>query len=85
MAARKHLAHLEIVKERIKTSQLINRLNGFALSEDDPQTGRPVDMSPAQVKAAIALLKKTVPDLQQIEGSMDITLTKHEEALGDLE
>lgn len=85
MAARKHLAHLESVKEKIKTSQLINRLNAFALSETDPQTEKPVDMSPAQVKAAIALLKKTIPDLQSIEGSMDVTMTKHEEALEQLE
>ena len=46
---------------KIKTSQLINRLQGFALGE------REVEMSPHQVRAAIALLKKTVPDLQSME------------------
>jgi hypothetical protein len=85
MAARKHLAHLESVREKIQTSQIINRLNAFTLSQADPQTGRPVEMTPAQVKAGIALLKKTVPDLQVIEGSMDLHHHKHEEALGELE
>jgi hypothetical protein len=43
---------------KIKTSQLINRLQNFALGAD------PEAMSHGQVRAAIALLRKTVPDLQ---------------------
>lgn len=42
-------------------------------------------MSPAQVKAAVALLKKTLPDLQSIEGGLDLTVQKHEEALDALD
>ena len=42
-------------------------------------------MSSSQVKAAVALLKKTKPDLQSIEGGLDLTHYKHEEALKDLE
>lgn len=42
-------------------------------------------MTPTQVKAATALLKKTVPDLTQIEMSADLTISKHEDALNTLE
>ncbi|MBF9682918.1 hypothetical protein IAI36_11580, partial [Streptococcus pseudopneumoniae] len=45
----------------------------------------PIEMSPAQVKAAVALLKKTLPDLQSIEGGLDLTHKKHEDMLKDLE
>lgn len=55
------------------------------MSLPDAQTGRPVEMSPAQVKAAVALLKKTLPDLQSIEGGLDLTVQKHEEALDALD
>lgn len=85
MAARINRQHAESIKEKIKTSQLVNRLSAFALSELDAQSGRPVEMSPAQVKAAIALLKKTLPDLQNVEGSMDLHHTRHEDALKALE
>lgn len=67
MAARKQLWHPDETKKRIKTSQLINRLQDFALldmtSEDAPKK----TMTPAQVSAAASLLKKTLPDLQPID------------------
>lgn len=72
-------------RDIIRTTQLIKRLQGYGLGEIDDQSGKPVDMSPAQVKAVIALLKKTVPDLQSIDGSLDLHHHKHEEALKDLE
>lgn len=81
----KYTGHLESVRERIQTTQLVKRLNAFALGLEDEQTGRPVEMTPTQVKAATALLKKTVPDLTQIEMSADLTISKHEDALNTLE
>jgi hypothetical protein len=72
-------------RDIIRTTQLIKRLQGYGLGEIDDQSGKPVDMSPAQVKAVIALLKKTVPDLQNIDGSLELHHHKHEEALKDLE
>jgi hypothetical protein len=53
--------HSEVVRDRIRTAMLLNRLTGFVL-------GR-IDMQPHQVTAALGLLKKTVPDLQAIEHS----------------
>lgn len=65
MAARKHLWHDDRTRAKIQTSQLINRLNSFVNGE--------VELSPAQVSAALGLIKKTLPDLQAVslEGNMD--------------
>lgn len=45
----------------------------FALSQPDPQSHRPVEMSDTQVRAALGLLRKTLPDLAvtQIQGDPD--------------
>ena len=72
-------------RDIIQTTQLIKRLQAFSLSENDPQTNKPVDMTPAQVKAATTLLKKTMPDLQSIEGSLDMHHYQHEQGLKELE
>ena len=77
--------HDQSVRDKIKTSSLVNRLQAFALNEPDPQTGEAVQMSPSQMKAAVALLKKTIPDLEVIEGGLDLTVRKHEEAIEQLE
>jgi hypothetical protein len=73
MAARLNPKHDARTREKIKTSQLINRLNSFALGEVDGNTGKPVDMSAIQVSAALGILKKTLPDLQatQITGEIN--------------
>ena len=64
MAARLNPKHDAKTREKIKTSQLINRLNSFVLGEVDGKTGKPIEMSSTQVSAAIALLRKVLPDLQ---------------------
>lgn len=60
MAARKQLWHPDAVREKIKASQLINRLTDHALS-DAPL------MDASQVNAARALLGKVLPDLKATE------------------
>jgi hypothetical protein len=55
MAARKNLSHSDKTRERIKTSMLINRLTSFVEGS--------VELNPAQVTAALGLMKKTLPDL----------------------
>jgi hypothetical protein len=47
-----------MTRSKIQTSQLVNRLNAFAL--DDKESIR---MTSDQVRAALGLLKKTIPDL----------------------
>ena len=59
MAARKHLTHPEIVRSRIRTSQLVRRLTDHAFGT--------VDMSATQVTAALGILRKALPDLSQVE------------------
>ena len=59
MAARKNLSQAAKTREKIQTSQLINRLTDHVLNE--------LELSASQIKAIEILLKKTLPDLKQIE------------------
>lgn len=57
--------HSTEVRQRIKTSQIINRLNHFVMGT---KNGRDTCvMEPHQVTAALGLLKKTLPDLQNVD------------------
>lgn len=58
MAARLRKAHQDDVREKIKSSQIINRLQGHVDGD--------VELSSSQVRAAEILLRKRVPDLQAI-------------------
>ena len=71
MAARKNLMHSEETKERISTSQLINRLNANALGEIEPPLGRNT------IRSIEILLRKTLPDLKAVEntGQVDLDMT----------
>lgn len=76
MAARKTAWHPDKVRERIRTSQLINRLTDHVLGK--------VEMKPSQVTAALGLLRKTVPDLSSVEHSGEIA-HRHTTELSDAE
>jgi len=52
MAARKHLTHDQKTREKIQTSQLINRLTDHALKN--------LELSSSQVKAIEILLRKNI-------------------------
>ena len=69
--------HDDQARAKIRTSQLVNRLTDHAFDK--------VELSQTQVRAIEILLKKTLPDLQSIEGSLNHHHYKHEEALSDLE
>lgn len=58
--------HTQKTREKIQASQLINRLYSGAMGE--------VDLTPAQVNAAKALLNKVLPDLSavEIDGDLDV-------------
>lgn len=84
MAARKRKYLTESHKAKIRTSQLINRLQRFALNRE--KIARPGTlMSDGQIRAALGLLKKTLPDLsaQQVSGGLD--LKTQEECLDELD
>ena len=65
MAARKNkIRHDESTRLKIKSSQLANRLQLHALGG--------CDMSSTQVRAAEILLRKTTPDLSQVESNSTV-------------
>lgn len=59
MAARLNPRHQEMIREKIRASQLVNFL------EDHVLEGR--EAKDSQIRAALGLLKKCVPDLQSTE------------------
>ena len=63
MAPRFNLKHDEETRAKIQTSQLINRLQKLANGE--------VEMTQTQLKAAEILLKKSLPDLANVQVSGD--------------
>ena len=69
MAARTNrIAPDPATRARIQTSQLINRLQKFALSEDNS-----AEIDANRLRAIEILLKKTLPDLSAVELSGDTT------------
>ena len=70
MAIRKKLHHDAKTREKIRTSQLINRLTDHVLGK--------CELSSSQVSAALGLMKKTLPDLQATEhtGQIDSEITR---------
>ena len=64
MAARLNPKQDDKARSAIQTTQLCKRLNSFALGADDPcYPGKKLEMSSDQVRAALGLLRKTIPDL----------------------
>lgn len=61
MAARLNQRHQDSVREKIRSSQLVNRLTDHALGTLE----KPMDAS--MVTAALGLLKKCIPDLSRAE------------------
>ena len=84
-ARTRKIKHDDATREKIRTSQLLNRLHAYALNEEDPQNGKAVELSSTQVKAIEILLKKSMPDLQSVEGNFDLHHHQHEQALDELE
>ena len=59
MARRKMLFHPNYVREKIRASQLINRLHKFAFGE--------ISLTMTQLRAIEILLRKSIPDLAAAE------------------
>ena len=72
MARRLNPKHDQTTRDKIRTSQLINRLMQNALGELEKE------MTTSQVRSADILLKKVLPDLSAVEmgveGSMSFTV-----------
>lgn len=63
MARRLNPKHDELTRDKIKTSQLINRLMALANGT--------VEMPPHAVTAALGLLRKVLPDISAIEQTVN--------------
>jgi hypothetical protein len=59
MAARNRLNHNEACRQKIQTSQLLNRLSDHVFKGKE--------MSPTQLRAAEIMLRKALPDLASVE------------------
>lgn len=59
MAARSRLEQTQATREKIRTTQLVKRLQDHVDGE--------VELSATQIKAAEILIKKTLPDLKAVE------------------
>jgi len=68
MAVRKQLSHDTRTREKIQTSQLVNRLEQNAFGT--------IELTQGQLRSIEILLKKTLPDLQSIEhnGGVDLNV-----------
>ena len=53
-------------RERLRQSNILTRLIMHVEGTLKDHRGQPIEMSPSQVTAAIALLKKFLPDLQAV-------------------
>jgi hypothetical protein len=73
MAARKNAWHTDVVRRRIRASQLMRRLAKHALGK--------LDMTVTQIKAAEILLRKVVPDLKAVEHTGTVNHVNYDAAV----
>jgi hypothetical protein len=63
-------AHQKDIREKIKTTQLINRLQAFALGEPAPNAAddddSALEIDALRLKATEILLRKSLPDLSAV-------------------
>jgi len=63
----------DVVRARIKTTKLMERLQKYALGQEEQ--GKKVELSTSQIRAIEILLRKAVPDLSSVEHSGEIAHT----------
>ena len=66
MAARTNLRQQEQTRAAIQTTQLVKRLQCFALHEND-EAGNVVEIDANRLRAIEVLLRKSLPDLSSVE------------------
>jgi hypothetical protein len=78
MAERLHKRHQDEVRSKIQASQLINVLQNHALMKDEKE------LSSSRLKAIEILLRKSVPDLSQVQLEGRLTTMTLAEELASL-
>jgi len=66
MAVRSRLEQQSHVRDKIQTSQIVNRLNKHILADEDI-------MTTSQVQAARVLLNKVIPDVKAVEHTGEVS------------
>ena len=61
----------ERTRSAIQTTQLVKRLQFYALGEEDPASGALVELDSGNLKAIEILLRKSLPDLSAVVISGD--------------
>ena len=69
MAARLNTRHQEMVREKIRASQLVNRIENHVLGDEN---GDFPEMSVTQMQGALGLLRKCVPDLKASDDTLTV-------------
>jgi hypothetical protein len=69
--------HSDDTRDHIHSTQLMNRLQDDALGE--------IDMTPTQIKCTEILLRKTLPDLSQIQAQVAARLVAVDRAAGRID
>jgi hypothetical protein len=76
MAARKDTSYVELTRARIQTTKLLERGQRWLLGQKD-ENDHAISFEPHQITLLVALLRKTLPDLQAIEHGGEIELKHH--------
>lgn len=72
MAARtRKIQHDDRTREKIRTSQLINRLHDHVFGQPEGENVKAVEVTQTQMKAIEILLRKSLPDLSAVTLSGD--------------
>jgi hypothetical protein len=74
MAARLNPKQDERSRSAIQTTQLVKRLQAFAFEQAD-DAGNVVELDQNRLRAIEILLRKTLPDLSNVEIGADVTVT----------
>ena len=80
MVARNRKYQTEKTKEKIRTTQLVNRLQQFVFSEAD-STGTIPDLNAGQIKAIQILLDKSLPSMSSVDQTVEQVESRTEEQM----
>ena len=79
---RKRKYQTESTREKIRTTQLVNRLNQFIFGEKDA-SGNVLELSQGQIKAIQILLDKSLPSLSSVDQTIEQVQERSEEQMMD--
>ena len=80
MVARNRKYQTDKTKEKIRTTQLVNRLQQFVFGEND-HLGKVPDLSQGQIKAIQILLDKSLPSMSSVDQTVEQVETRTEDQM----